>query len=133
KEYKVLASPSFIQKNHHTYSERFKNIMEFIMENFERNISLEEISDIANMSVTTFCNYFKEQFRMTFVEYLNSVRIGHVCDSLSKPQKNIAEIAYENGFNNISNFNRQFKKYKKMTPSAYRKKILTSKEKLEHC
>jgi AraC-like DNA-binding protein len=123
REYETLASPSFIKKYHADCSRRYANITEYIIKNFNNPITLQEISNVANMSVTSFCKYFKEQFRMTFVEYLNSVRIGHVCDMLSESNKTITEIAYACGFNNISNFNRQFKKHKDMTPSSYRDNI----------
>jgi AraC-like DNA-binding protein len=75
------------------------------------------------MGLTTFCNFFKENYRVTFVEYLNSVRIGHACRLLSDNEKNIVEIAYSCGFNTLANFNRQFKKFKNMTPSEYRKAL----------
>ncbi len=122
-EVEMLASPAFLQNNEFITSERFKDIMEYIMQNFDQTITLEQISDVANMSVTAFSNYFKEQFRMTFVEYLNSVRIGQVCVLMSESDKTISEIAYTCGFNNLANFNRQFKKHKEMTPRQYRNKL----------
>jgi AraC-like DNA-binding protein len=75
------------------------------------------------MAVTTFCNFFKDHFRVTFVEYLNTVRIGYACKLLADDDHNIVEIAYESGFKNLANFNRQFKRLKNMTPTEYRKTI----------
>ena len=75
------------------------------------------------MGITTFCNFFKEQFRVTFVEYLNAVRIGHACKLLSDYDHNILQTAYDSGFKNLSHFNRQFKKSKGMTPSEYRRSL----------
>nr|WP_255784992.1 AraC family transcriptional regulator [Membranihabitans maritimus] len=75
------------------------------------------------MSITALCNFFKERFRMTFVEYVNSIRIGQACVIMSETDRTIAQIAYQCGFNSLANFNRQFKKYKGMNPSTYRKKI----------
>jgi AraC-like DNA-binding protein len=122
-EYEFLASPKFIQNFHYDSSDRFKKITSYIMQNFDRDISLPEIASEASMGVTAFCNFFKEQFRVTFVEYLNTVRIGHACKLLSMNDRNIVEVAYECGFNNLANFNRQFKKFKNMTPSEYRKTL----------
>lgn len=122
-EVEELASPAFVQNNETMTSERFKDIMEFIMQNFDQKITLEQISEVANMSVTAFSNYFKKQFRMTFIEYLNSVRIGQICVLMSESDKSISEIAYTCGFNNLANFNRQFKKHKGMTPRQYRNKL----------
>lgn len=120
-EYELLASPTFVKNATHASSDRFKFITGYIMQNFDRPIKLAEIADLTNMSVTTFCNYFKTQFRMTFVEYVNSVRIGHACMLMSETDHNISEIAYQCGFNNLANFNRQFKKSKNQSPSQYRK------------
>ena len=93
------------------------------MRNFDNEISLTEVAAVANMATTTFCNFFKNHYRVTFVEYLNEIRVGHACKLLNDPNKNIVEAAYECGFNNLANFNRQFKKLKKMTPTEYRKML----------
>jgi AraC-like DNA-binding protein len=122
-EYKLLASPSYMQEFELKASDRFGKVSEYIMRNFEKEITLPEVAAIANMAVTTFCNFFKEHFRVTFVEYLNTVRIGYACKMLADEDQNIVQIAYESGFNNLANFNRQFKRFKNMTPSEYRRTI----------
>jgi len=122
-EYKLLASPGYTQKVELKASDRFCKVTEYIMRNYYNQITLLEVASLANMSVTTFCNFFKEHFRVTFVEYLNSIRIGHACKLLANQDHNIVEISYESGFKNIANFNRQFKRFKNMTPSEYRRII----------
>lgn len=122
-DYELLASPGYIQQNHTKSSDRFSKVTEYIMRNFDREITLPEAAAAANMAVTTFCNFFKTHFRMTFVEYLNIVRVGHACKLLGDKNKTIVGVAYECGFNNLANFNRQFKKLKNMPPSEYRKTI----------
>ena len=122
-EYETLASQGFIQKNTLKSSDKFRRINEYIMLNFQEEISLSEVAQVASMAVTTFCNFFKENFRMTFVEYVNTLRVGYACKLLAESDVHIVEIAYKCGFNNLANFNRQFKKNKKMTPSEYRKLI----------
>lgn len=121
-EYKLLTSPGYTQGELKA-SDRFAKVTEYIMTNFDKDISLPEVASIANMAVTTFCNFFKDQFRVTFVEYLNNVRIGHACKLLADDNYNIVEIAYESGFKNLANFNRQFKRFKNMTPTEFRKAI----------
>lgn len=123
-EYDLLASPLFVQNFHYDCSDRFKKVTGYIMQNFDKEISLAEIASVGSMGVTAFCNYFKEQFRVTFVEYLTTVRIGHACKLLSENDRNVVEVAYECGFNNLANFNRQFKKLKSMTPSDYRRTLI---------
>lgn len=122
-EYELLASPGFIQQTELQYSDRFSKVTEYIMRNFDKDISLPEAASVANMAVTTFCNFFKEHYRLTFVEYLNTIRIGYACKLLAEKNKNIVEVAYESGFKNLANFNRQYKKFKGMTPSEFRKTV----------
>ncbi|MGI8637362.1 MAG: helix-turn-helix domain-containing protein, partial [Segetibacter sp.] len=124
-EYELLASPVFIQDTHFKSSDHFRKINEYIMHNFHRDISLCEIASVANMAITTFCNFFKSHYRVTFVEYLNLVKIGHACKLLSQNELNIVEVAYESGYNNLANFNKQFKNLKQMTPSEYRRTLET--------
>lgn len=120
-EFDQLASPRYVANYNCDVSSRFKNVIHFIMQNFDKDMTLAEVAEHSNMGVTAFCNFFREQFRCTFVEYLTSVRIGHACKMLSESDRNVVEIAFESGFNNLANFNRQFKKLKNMTPSDYRK------------
>ncbi len=122
-DYDLLASPGFEHQKVNSVPGPSDKINEFIMRNIDRNISLQEIASVANMATTTFCNYFKSHYRMTFIEYLNSVRIGLACKLLADKKNNIVGVAYEVGFNNLGNFNRQFKKIKNMTPREYRKKL----------
>lgn len=120
-EYELLASPGYLKHGYLDASDRFNKVNAYIMRNFDQDIALKDVASIANMAVSTFCNFFKEHFRVTFVEYLNMVRVGHACKSLSELDENVVEIAYKCGFNNLANFNRQFKKIKNMTPSEYRR------------
>jgi AraC-like DNA-binding protein len=122
-EFDLLASPKFIQNFQYESPGRFKDITEYILKNFNEDITLPEAAATVNMGLTAFCNYFKSQFRVTFVEYLNTVRIGHACKLISEDKYNIVEIAYKCGFNSLANFNRQFKKLKGISPTDYRKLI----------
>lgn len=122
-EYELLASPGFVQNTQLQISDRFSKVTEYIMRNFDSEITLPGVAAVSNMAVTTFCNFFKEHYRVTFVEYLNTVRTGYACKLLADRNKNVVEIAYESGYNNLANFNRQFKKLKNMTPTEYRRTI----------
>lgn len=122
-EYELLASPGFVQKTQLQCSDRFSKVTEYIMRNFDSDITLPEVASISNMAVTTFCNFFKEHYRVTFIEYLNTVRIGYACKLLAEKNVNVVEVAYASGYKNLANFNRQFKKFKNMTPTEYRRTI----------
>jgi AraC-like DNA-binding protein len=122
-EFELLASRGFISNFEASSSERFQKVTNYIMKNFTDDIPLSSIAEVANMTPTNFCTFFKNFYRQTFVEYLNNIRIGYACKLLGEDGKNISEIAYESGFKNISNFNRQFKKNKGVSPAAYRKSL----------
>ena len=122
-DYEMLSGPGYVQRTHLEYSNRVNQVTEYIMRNFDREITLKEIASVANMAVATFCNFFKDHYRMTFIEYVNTVRIGYACKLLAVSRLNVMEVAFHSGFNNLGNFNRRFKAVKQMTPKEYRKLI----------
>jgi AraC-like DNA-binding protein len=122
-EYELLASSGFVHNFEASSSDRFRNVTKYIMKNFTDDIPLSAIAKVANMTPTNFCTFFKNFYRQTFVEYLNNIRVGYACKLLGNYDKNISEIAYESGFKNLSNFNRQFKKYKGVNPAKYRQSL----------
>ncbi|HMP32298.1 MAG TPA: helix-turn-helix domain-containing protein, partial [Saprospiraceae bacterium] len=72
-----------------------------------------------NMSVSAFCRYFKKRANKTFLDFVNEIRIGNACKMLNENQYSIAEIAFESGYNSISNFNSQFRKMMGCSPREY--------------
>ena len=99
-----------------------KEILQYIQENYEKNVTLGELAEAFHMSEGQFCRFFKSQVGMTAIEYLNYYRIGVSCDRLRESDTPISEIAIGCGYNNISYFNRTFRKYMHCTPGAYRGK-----------
>lgn len=122
-DFELLGSPGFMNNFEVSASERVRKVTEYIMKNFTDEISLNTIADVANMTPTNFCTFFKKYYRETFVRYLNNIRIGYSCKLIGEDHKNISEIAYESGFKNISNFNRQFKRVKRIGPAEYRQSL----------
>ena len=122
--YKSLSSFIYDKKYSDNEGHRMRNVFEYTMNNFEKVISLDAISEVANMTKNAFCKYFKKRTNKTYVQFLNQLRIEHACKLIqSKQGFSIADIAYKSGFNNISNFNRQFKVVKNISPSDFRKDI----------
>ncbi|MBP9602101.1 MAG: helix-turn-helix transcriptional regulator [Lutibacter sp.] len=102
---------------------RMSDIFNYTMDNFQKEITLKDVSDIANMTPNAFCRYFKQRTTKTFVNFLIDIRIGNACKLLTKNNDlSITEISYKSGFNNLANFNRKFKAVKGVTPSEYKKK-----------
>ncbi|WP_020530078.1 AraC family transcriptional regulator [Flexithrix dorotheae] len=120
-EYQLLASPGFVKNYSNSGSERLTNVYEYIMKNFASDIQLDEIAEKANMSPNAFCRFFKARTRKTFSTFLNEIRVGNACKLLIEDKLHISQICYESGFNNLSNFNRQFKKITGKSPLAYKK------------
>jgi AraC-like DNA-binding protein len=123
-EKKRLASPGFIRNFKTSGSEQITKVCDFIMKNFTSDLTLDQVAGIANMSPNAFCNFFMRRTRKTFINFLNEVRIGYACKLLSSDHLNITEVCYTSGFQNLSNFNRQFKRIVNKTPHQYRKDIL---------
>lgn len=122
-EYETLASRGFLKNFAFSESERFRKVIQYIMKHFTDDIPLSQIAAVASMTPSNFCSFFKNYYRLTFVEYLNQIRIGYACKLLGESKKNVSEIAYESGFRNMANFNRQFKKTKGVAPGDYRKSL----------
>lgn len=110
-----------VKAYNHKDKERIERVFHYTIESFAEPITLVEIAKLVNMSVPAFCNYFKKSTKKTYINFLNEVRIGHACKLLIDTERTILEICFESGFNTLANFNKQFLKVKKMTPSRYRK------------
>ena len=100
--------------------DRFSDIQQFISDNFRRDILLTEIAEVARMTVPAFCRYFKKVTGSTFVNYLGNFRVVYACKLLGDDHSTIAEVAYDCGFNSLSQFNRSFRKFIGRTPTEYR-------------
>ncbi|WP_445736902.1 AraC family transcriptional regulator [Mariniflexile sp.] len=102
-------------------TERIEKVFQYSIANYEHDISLSTIADIAGMTAPAFCNYFKKRTKKTYVSFLNEIRIGAACQKLIATDKNVLKICFESGFNTVANFNSQFLKIKGVTPLVYRK------------
>lgn len=119
-----LSSPSYVNKQENTRSRRIKKVIDYIKENYQKPIKIKEMADMVNMSETAFSHFFKTRTQRSFTDYLTDFRVGYSSRMLMESEKSIAEICFECGFNNISNYNRIFKKKKGCTPSEFKKQQL---------
>jgi AraC-like DNA-binding protein len=126
KKYETLSSPNFIETFRNENNEGLKKCVQYILQNFQGNISKSKMLELSHMSSTAFLDLFKKTYRMTFIEYLLKIRIGYACRLLIEDSKSISAVSNESGFDNISNFYRHFKKIKKVTPAEYKtlKKVM---------
>jgi AraC-like DNA-binding protein len=100
---------------------RLNEIFHHTLTHFQDKITLEEIAAVAHLSPKAFCRYFKSKTRKTYYGFLLEVRVTHACNLLLEKDAAVSEICYESGFNNLSNFNRYFKKITGKTPFEYKK------------
>lgn len=106
-------------------TDRLNKICEYVADNYRNEISLEEISAVVNLSVTSFCRYFKMMTKKTFREFLIHTRINQAKRMLIEDKVATTDlICFECGFNNLSNFYRHFKTITGLTPIEYKKKYL---------
>ena len=117
----LLSSSEFIRPLEAAEEDRLQTVINYIFNNHYRNIPLEEIAELAFMTPPAFCRFFKKRTNKTFSHFLNEFRIGKSCQLLLNSEKSIKQICYEVGFNSLTNFNRTFKSFKAITPSAFRK------------
>ncbi len=116
--YAFISSPS--------ENKRLKTIFNYIRDHFMEPIALEDISDRVYMTPQSFCRFFKKSTHKTFTSFLNEYRINHATKLLSETDDDIKTICYQSGFNNLSNFFRNFRRITQHTPNAYRDQILGS-------
>jgi AraC-like DNA-binding protein len=121
--HEVTRKSSFYQSNKYE-TERLNVVCSYTMANYSQPISLEQIAAISNLTVTSFCRYFKLMTNKTYYDFLTEIRISHACHFLIEDKMSVDQIADKCGFYNISNFYRQFKKVIGVTPLTYKREYL---------
>ena len=114
-----LSSEGFVNSIDNSGSDRLNQVYEYVMNNFQEDISLLDVAAVANMSPTAFSRYFKNRTRKSFTRFLIELKIGYACKLLMKEEIPVAHVCYESGFQNLSNFNLQFKTIMGLTPKKY--------------
>ena len=117
---RTLATSSYAKVEAESDSRRILKVKNYINKNYMDEIRLATVSDIAGMSPSAFSRFFKLHTGRNLSEYIIDLRLGYARRMLVDTSKSIAEISYSCGFNNLSNFNRIFKKKKNCSPSEFR-------------
>ncbi|MBU2976549.1 AraC family transcriptional regulator [Zobellia sp. B3R18] len=126
--YDLLCSEVIANTYNSNEKDRMRKIINFLTENFEKKIELEQIASIAHMTPNAFCRYFKKKTRKSFTQYLNEIRLRNACKLLIEGEMQISTVCYQSGFNTLTNFNRQFKALMNITPTEYMQKYNEKKE-----
>jgi AraC-like DNA-binding protein len=125
--YKILSSSSFANIEDASDSRRILKIYEYINEHYKDPIRMEELAGVVGMSYVSFSRFFKLRVGKTISDYIIDIRLGHASRLLVDTTNSIAEICYDCGFNNLSNFNRIFKKKKDCSPKEFRENFRKKK------
>ncbi|AZQ64889.1 AraC family transcriptional regulator [Flammeovirga pectinis] len=117
----IFVSSGFSEDINDKDSKRLDKVYQFVLENFHRDIQLSEVAELSFLGISPFCRFFKKRTHKPFSQFLNEVRVGHACKLLITNELSISQITYSCGFNSQTNFNRQFKKIKNVSPRDYQK------------
>lgn len=120
-EREILALPSILPLSFDKDHDQINKIYEYVFKNIQTGIKLKEASSLVFMEPGSFCRYFRKKTNQTFMDYVKNVRIGIAAKLLAETDKQVTQICYECGYNNLANFNHYFKVLMKKTPSEYRK------------
>ncbi len=118
-----LSSMGYTKFSPHEDTTRIDKVFEYILQNYTQEISLEEVAENINMSVSAFCKFYKKRTGKTFTQTLNEIRVGHACKLFIEKGLSVSEVCYQSGFNNLSYFHRNFKKITHFAPLEYRKRF----------
>lgn len=121
--YELLSSLQFASSYAGSDGDRLNKVYAHVVNHFTQKITLEEVAQIAHMSPTAFCRYFKSRAHKTFSGFLVETRINYACKLLVNDELSITQVAFEAGFSTGSYFNRQFCRLKGMSPLQYRKEF----------
>lgn len=115
-----LASAAYCADPAHYAESRINHVLSYIGKNLSQELRETELAELVGQSVSAFSRYFRRHTGVPFVQYVNRLRINLACQLLMSGELNITDICYQVGFNNLSNFNRQFLSLKGMSPSRWR-------------
>ena len=119
-EYKILASSSFAHSSRNQESRRVTKVKQYINDHYAEDLRLDNMAELVGMSPSAFSRFFKMRTGKSLSDYILDIRLGFAARMLVDSTKNISEICYESGFNNLSNFNRIFKSKRGSTPRDFR-------------
>lgn len=123
KEFGLLVSSGYVNNYQNKDNERMDAVFKYVFNHYKREIPLSNIAKIAGMNKQAFCRYFKIRTQKSFMQFVNEIRIGEACKLLAGSDKTVIQIAYDCGFNSITNFNGFFKTIKGITPREFRKQL----------
>lgn len=124
KDFKILNKKDYYSSLSQNDMQRISKVIGYVVENFQNSMSLAEAASIAHMTTHSFCKYFKKITRKTFIEAVTDYRLDFAVKQLTLTDKPIAEIGFDSGFKDVSNFHKTFKRRMAVSPLTYRNLFL---------
>ncbi len=118
-DFQLMASAHNQVVNSEDDYENIKLVFNYIQKNFSKSITLKEAAQLAHLSTSAFCRYFKKCTGKTFMDFVKEVRINHACQLLQYKPMSVSEVGFNCGYNNMANFNRQFRQITNHSPKKY--------------
>lgn len=125
KTFRYISSKPYEDVYDQHETDRLNIVYDYVLKNFRRTISLEEMANLLHMTPTSFSRYFTIKNNKPFSRFVSEIRIKHACKLLTETDDPVAHICYECGFNTLSNFNKQFKEFMLKTPAEYKNEFLS--------
>ncbi len=122
RDYELLSSPGYSYTGRKDEKDKFEKVFDYIFRHFREAIRINEVACLANMNDSAFSHYFKKRTSKSYTDFLNELRLNYAAGQLTHTHQKVADICFDSGFNNLSNFNRVFKKWKNITPNQWRKR-----------
>ena len=119
-EARTLSSSSFAKIDVHSDSRRVQKVQKYISTHYQEDIRLASLADMVGMTPVSFSRFFRLRTGKTLSDYIIDIRLGFATRMLVDSTRTIAEVCYDCGFNNLSNFNRMFKRKKGCSPKEFR-------------
>ena len=126
-DYQLITDAGYLNTNKESEKDRMGQVYEYVMQHYSSKITLQEVAQLCNLSVSAFSRYFKSRVNKPFSDFLTEVRISHACKLLHESDQNISEIAFSCGFYTLSNFNKLFRERLHKSPKEYRKEFQASR------
>lgn len=121
----IVNSTNTLYQSNESEILRINKICNYTLTHYKNDITLQEVASLSNLSVTSFCRYFKLVTKKTYYDFLIEIRVSHACRFLIENKLPTEVICFECGFNNVSNFYRHFKNVTGLTPLDYKRKYLS--------
>lgn len=122
-DFTVLNADGFSMEMQMQDNDRINAVFNFVKDNFQERIPLEQVAAMVSMTVPSFCRYFKKITNKTFTNFVNDYRLVHASKLLAEKPISITDVCFASGFNNFSYFNKSFKEFAGKSASQYRQEF----------